>query len=152
MGMEITGKTNIDESPYAGATAPEIDWIKRVKIQSVIQKYTTHSISSTINLPNDVKTDDVSSIYLEAWREGLKGITVYRDGSRSGILISSETNNEKRPSEIIENSAPKRPSVIEADVIRFQNNNEKWIAVIGIINDKPYEIFTGRTDDSFILP
>src|SRR3546814_15543504 len=88
--METTGNNNIEESPYFGSTAPEIDWIKRVKIQSLVQKYITHSISSTINLPSDVSMEKVGEIYLESWKKGLKGITVYRDGSRTGVLVADD--------------------------------------------------------------
>jgi len=148
--MDITGKTEISESPYAGATAPEIDWKKRIELQAVVQKYITHSISSTINLPNDVSLEKVSDIYLESWEQGLKGITVYRDGSRSGILVSTEDKKEKE--EIKTDFPAKRPKALEADVVRFQNDYEKWIAVIGTIEGKPYEIFTGNAEDSFNLP
>lgn len=148
--MEVSGEKEESKSPYYGSTAPEIDWIQRVKLQSVIQKYTTHSISSTINLPNDVSTEEVSNIYMESWKEGLKGITVYRDGSRSGVLISTESKEEVTA--IPETKAPKRPKKLDAEIIRFQNNNEKWIAVIGVLNNRPYEIFTGKTEDSFYLP
>jgi ribonucleoside-diphosphate reductase alpha chain len=147
--MEVTGEDDISKSPYAGATAPEIDWIKRVEIQSIVQKYTTHSISSTINLPSDVTTDKVGEIYLESWKQGLKGITVYRDGSRSGVLVSPDEKKEE-PEDL---SAPaKRPDVLDARVIRFKNEDEDWLAVVGIMNDRPYEIFTGKAEDAFALP
>ncbi|MCK5825334.1 MAG: adenosylcobalamin-dependent ribonucleoside-diphosphate reductase [Ichthyobacteriaceae bacterium] len=149
--MEITGKTDISDSPYAGSTAPEIDWKKRIEMQSIVQKYITHSISSTINLPNDVSVEKVGEIYMESWEKGLKGITVYRDGSRSGILVS--TDDKKKEKVVNTSSFPdKRPKSLEADVVRFQNDYEKWIAVIGTINGKPYEIFTGKMEDSFNLP
>ncbi len=148
--MEITGKQNVDESPYAGATAPEIDWKKRIEMQALVQKYTTHSISSTINLPSDVSVKKVGDIYVEAWKQGLKGITVYRDGSRSGILISNDKKDEK---EIKNHIFPeKRPKKIEADIIRFKNKTEDWIAVVGLIDDRPYEVFTGKMEDVFNLP
>ncbi len=151
--MDITGKTDITECPYYGSTAPEIDWIKRVELQSLVQKYTTHSISSTINLPNDVPVDKVGEIYVEAWKHGLKGITVYRDGSRSGVLVSNEEKEKpKSATQILETHAPKRPTELKADVIRFMNGTEKWIAVVGVLNDKPYEIFTGKAEDVFNLP
>jgi ribonucleoside-diphosphate reductase alpha chain len=120
-----------------------------VQLQAVVQKYTTHSISSTINLPNNVPVQKVSDIYREAWRLGLKGITVYRDGSRSGILVS--TAEEKKEAEV-SSRPPKRPSILEADVVRFMNGDEKWIAVVGLLEGKPYEIFTGRADEAFIVP
>lgn len=133
------------DSPYVGSTAPEIDWIKRVKIQSIIQKWVTHSISSTINLPKDVSQEKVGEIYIESWKMGLKGITVYRDGSRDGVLISdSDKKEEKRLAFFKETNAPKRPKRLKADIVRFQNNLEKWVAVVGILGDRPYEIFTGK--------
>lgn len=149
--MEANNKHDISNNPYEGATAPEIDWEQRIKIQAIVQKYVTHSISSTINLPNDVSKSRVSSIYMESWKQGLKGITVYRDGSRSGIIISAKEGSQKA-TEIIDSKPPKRPHKLEADVIRFNNNDEKWIAVVGLLNDRPYEIFTGRAEDSFFLP
>jgi ribonucleoside-diphosphate reductase alpha chain len=148
--MEITGNTNISQSPYNGSTAPEIDWIKRIEIQALVQKYTTHSISSTINLPNDVSTEKVGQIYIESWQKGLKGITVYRDGSRTGVLVSSDDKGKKE--EKIVGIPAKRPQSVEADVVRFVNANEKWIAVIGKLDGKPYEIFTGKAEDAFSLP
>ncbi|MDR2123085.1 MAG: adenosylcobalamin-dependent ribonucleoside-diphosphate reductase [Flavobacteriaceae bacterium] len=152
--MEATGETEVNKSPYAGSTSPEIDWIKRVEMQALVQKYTTHSISSTINLPSDVEVDKVGEIYIESWKQGLKGITVYRDGSRSGVLISNDKKEEAPAAvdSIGETHAPKRPRKLEADIIRFQNEYEKWLAVIGLIDEKPYEIFTGRMEDAFNLP
>jgi len=148
--MKISGKENIHESPYAGATAPEIDWKKRIEMQALVQKYTTHSISSTINLSSDVSLKKVSDIYIESWKKGLKGITVYRDGSRSGILISNEKKDEKKDENRI--FPAKRPKRLEADVIRFMNKSEEWIAVVGLIDGNPYEIFTGKMEDVFNLP
>jgi len=145
--MKITGNNDEKESPYDGATAPEIDWKKRIEMQALVQKYTTHSISSTINLPADVSVKKVSDIYIQAWQKGIKGITVYRDGSRSGILISDEkkeTKNHIFPA--------KRPKKLEADIVRFMNKKEPWIAVVGLIDDIPYEIFTGKMEDVFNLP
>ncbi|RXP46582.1 adenosylcobalamin-dependent ribonucleoside-diphosphate reductase [Lutibacter sp. HS1-25] len=152
--MEVTGKTDINESPYAGATAPEIDWMKRVEMQAMVQKYTTHSISSTINLASDVTVDLVGDIYIESWKQGLKGITVYRDGSRSGILVASDekTKEKKLGDCFAETIFPKRPKKIEAKVVRFQNDYDKWVAVVGLINKRPYEIFTGKLEDAFLLP
>ena len=149
--MEVSGEKDIDKSPYAGATATEIDWKKRIEMQALVQKYTTHSISSTINLPKDVSVKKVSNIYVEAWRKGLKGITVYRDGSRSGILVSDK--KEEKKTETTHNLFPeKRPKKLEADVIRFKNKKEDWIAVVGLIENIPYEIFTGKMEDVFNLP
>ena len=153
--MEVTGETDITKSPYAGSTAPEINWNKRVEMQAVVQKYVTHSISSTINLPNDVSLDEVSNIYLESWKQGTKGITVYRDGSRAGVLVSTD---DKGKGDVLENTefretkAPSRPKRLDAKVVRFQNNKEKWIAVVGLMNGRPYEIFTGKTEDVFNMP
>ena len=151
--MEVTGKTDIKESPYEGSTAPEIDWKKRVEMQALVQKYTTHSISSTINLATDVTVETVGNIYIESWKKGLKGITVYRDGSRSGILVSNDVKKEKKNDECFaETVFPKRPKKIVAKVVRFQNDYEKWVAVVGLINNRPYEIFTGKLEDAFLLP
>ena len=153
--MEVTGETDITKSPYAGSTAPEIDWDKRVTMQAVVQKYVTHSISSTINLPNDVSLEKVSDIYMDSWKQGLKGITVYRDGSRSGVLVAAD---DKKGNDVLENTefketrAPSRPKRLDAKVVRFQNNKEKWIAVVGLLNGRPYEIFTGKTEDVFNMP
>lgn len=149
--MNLHPKYSITESPYNGSTANEINWELRVKIQAVVQKYVTHSISSTINLPNDVSVERVSEIYMNSWALGLKGITVYRDGSRSGVLISTDEKS-KCNNDIIDSRPPKRPDKLEAEVIRFNNNHEKWIAVVGLLNGRPYEIFTGRAEDSFYLP
>lgn len=153
--MDITKETDVEKSPYKGSTAPEIDWMKRVEMQAIVQKYVTHSISSTINLPQDVSVEKVGDIYLEAWKKGLKGITVYRDGSRTGVLVSTDTKGKKSSAEadsIVENIAPKRPQVLEAEIVRFNNHDEKWIAVVGVLNGRPYEVFTGRAEESFILP
>jgi ribonucleoside-diphosphate reductase alpha chain len=153
--MDITGETDITKSPYAGSTAPEINWVKRVEMQAVVQKYVTHSISSTINLPNDVSLDEVSNIYLESWKQGTKGITVYRDGSRSGVLVAAD---DKKENDVLENAefketrAPSRPKRLDSKVVRFRNNKEKWIAVVGLLNGRPYEIFTGKTEDVFSVP
>lgn len=112
-----------------------------------MQKYTTHSISSTINLSNNTTPQVVAKIYSEAWKRGLKGITVYRDGSRTGVLVS---NDEKQSNtQKIQTAPPKRPQTIEAEVLRFMNHDEMWIAVVGMVNGNPYEIFTGRAGVSF---
>lgn len=148
--METTGEVDIAKSPYQGSTATEIDWKKRIEMQAVVQKYITHSISSTINLPNDVSIDTVGQIYLEAWKNGLKGITVYRDGSRTGVLVSTDKKSET--SEIKETQPPKRPKILDAEVVRFMNHDEKWIAVVGVINGRPYEVFTGRAEEAFSIP
>lgn len=144
----------VAKSPYYKATSNDVDWLNKVKMQGAVQKWVDHSISVTINLPNDVSEDMVNKLYVEAWKSGCKGCTVYRDGSRSGVLISLK-NEKKKPTE---NAVPspadengfvthKRPIELDADVVRFQNNKEKWIAFIGLIDGKPYEIFTGIADD-----
>ena len=136
----------IQLSPYYHATSSDIDWVSKVKMQGRIQKFVDHSISVTINLPENTKEDLVDTLYRTAWECGCKGITVYREGSRSGVLVSN--NNTKN--EFSETSAPKRPKKLEADVIRFKNLSEEWIAVIGILNNRPYEIFTGKADHLYI--
>ncbi len=149
--MEITGNTDITLSPYSGATAPEIDWEKRVELQSLVQKYTTHSISSTINLKADVPVELVGDIYIDSWKKGLKGITVYRDGSRSGILVAEN----KTTQDSLDNTKTfrgKRPKRLDATIVRFFNEDEKWLAVIGLMEGRPYEIFTGKMKDAFNLP
>jgi ribonucleoside-diphosphate reductase alpha chain len=150
--MRITGETDESKSPYAGATAPEIDWEQRVALQSLVQKYTTHSISSTINLPSDVTEEKVGQIYMESWKKGLKGITVYRDGSRSGILIADDKKEKEKEKKQRKTAYKRRPKRIEADIVRFHNESEKWLAVVGLIDDHPYEIFTGKMKDAFNLP
>lgn len=137
-------------SPYAGAAANEIDWVEKVKMQGRIQKWVDHSISVTINLPADVTEEMVNRLYVEAWRQGCKGCTVYRDGSRAGVLVSVEKKSENTPKPGLANVRPhiiKRPIELEADVVRFQNNKEKWIAFVGLVEGRPYEIFTGLADD-----
>ena len=150
--MNTTGKTEIADSPYAGATAPEIDWKKRVELQALVQKYTTHSISSTINLAADVTVDLVGDIYVDSWQKGLKGITVYRDGSRSGILVATDDKTKEDKITTTETLVAKRPDKIEAEIVRFHNESEKWLAVIGLVEGRPYEIFTGQMKDAFNLP
>lgn len=137
----------VARSPYYKATSNDIDWLAKVRMQGRIQKWVDHSISVTINLPNDVSEELVNELYVEAWKVGCKGCTVYRDGSRSGVLLS--TKNEEKKGHYIadEEHILKRPIELEADVVRFQNNKEKWIAFIGLINNRPYEIFTGLADD-----
>jgi ribonucleoside-diphosphate reductase alpha chain len=140
----------VKKSPYYKATSNDIDWASKVRMQGAIQKWVDHSISVTINLPNEATEELVGELYLKAWEAGCKGVTVYRDGSRSGVLISAE--EKKEDIQKIRSSFPvKRPQVLEADVVRFQNNKEKWIAFIGLIEGKPYEVFTGLTDEDGIL-
>ncbi len=141
----------VARSPYAGATANEIDWLEKVHMQGRIQKWVDHSISVTINLPSDVSEEVVNSLYLEAWKSGCKGCTVYRDGCRSGVLVAMEKKKkaETAPAStgFPEHHVSKRPIELEADVVRFQNNKEKWIAFVGLMDGKPYEVFTGLADD-----
>ncbi|WP_298879124.1 adenosylcobalamin-dependent ribonucleoside-diphosphate reductase [uncultured Polaribacter sp.] len=135
----------VKKSPYYKATSNDINWVSKVTMQGAIQKWVDHSISVTVNLPNDVTEDLVGELYLKAWEVGCKGVTVYRDGSRSGVLIS--TDDKKEETAISSNFPKKRPLELEADVVRFQNQKEKWIAFVGIFDNKPYEIFTGLVDD-----
>ncbi|WP_336066210.1 adenosylcobalamin-dependent ribonucleoside-diphosphate reductase [Mesoflavibacter sp. CH_XMU1404-2] len=137
----------VKQSPYYKATSNDVDWLSKVSMQGAIQKWVDHSISVTINLPNDVSEELVGELYLKAWEVGCKGVTVYRDGSRSGVLISNDEKKEPEQQETLTAFPIKRPDVLVADVVRFQNNKEKWIAFIGLIEDKPYEIFTGLADD-----
>ncbi len=154
-GIEVNpnySQAELDEivkiSPYYKATSNDIDWLAKVRMQGRIQKWVDHSISVTINLPNDVTEELVNDLYIEAWRSGCKGCTVYRDGSRSGVLISTKSKEAKVGHYMAdEEYILKRPVELEADVVRFQNNKEKWIAFIGLINERPYEIFTGLADD-----
>lgn len=142
-------------SPYYKATSNDVDWMMKVKMQGRIQKWVDHSISVTINLPNDADEDLVNRLYVEAWRSGCKGCTVYRDGSRSGVLISTKSDKKDelppcKPPTVVEI----RPNTLDADVVRFQNNKEKWVAFIGLLDGRPYEIFTGLQDDEegILLP
>ena len=140
----------VAKSPYYKATSNDVDWLQKVRMQGRIQKWVDHSISVTINLPADVTEELVNSLYVEAWKCGCKGCTVYRDGSRSGVLLS--TDNKKKKKEDCNCMQPPvivatRPRELEADVVKFQNNREKWIAFVGLLNGRPYEIFTGLADD-----
>jgi ribonucleoside-diphosphate reductase alpha chain len=150
--MRATGKNDPAESPYAGATAADIDWRKRIRMQAVVQKYTTHSISSTINLPATATVEEVGGIYLEAWHQGLKGITVYRDGSRSGVLVANAGGTGENGERGDNLARRQRPDVLEADILRFNNDTEPWLAVVGLLEGKPYEIFTGKANGGFELP
>ena len=143
----------IAKSPYFEATSNDVDWLNKVRMQGAVQKWVDHSISVTINLPNDVDEELVGNLYLEAWQAGCKGVTVYRDGSRSGVLISNEEKKDDNEDSLTP-FPTKRPQTLEADIVRFQNNKEKWIAFIGLISGKPYEIFTGIADDEdgILLP
>ena len=135
----------IEISPYYKATSNDVDWLSKVEMQGAIQKWVDHSISVTINIPHDATEELVNQLYIKAWEVGCKGVTVYRDGSRSGVLISNE---EKKEETSVHTPFPtKRPQVLEAEIVRFQNNKDKWIAFVGLIDKKPYEIFTGLADD-----
>ncbi len=139
----------VKQSPYYKATSNDVDWLSKVRMQGAVQKWVDHSISVTINLPSNATEELVGRLYVEAWKSGCKGVTVYRDGSRAGVLIANTDNKEeevKFPS--------KRPQTLEADIVRFQNNKEKWIAFVGLLDGQPYEIFTGLADDDegLLLP
>lgn len=140
----------VAKSPYYKATANDIDWVQKVKMQGEVQKWVDHSISVTVNIPKETPEDIVSQIYLTAWESGCKGMTIYREGSREGVLVS-HSEGQSKDLHFTETKAPKRPKKLEADVIRFQNEKEKWVAIVGIIEGRPYEIFTGLSE-SFILP
>ena len=141
----------VEKSPYHKATSNDVDWLMKVKMQGRIQKWVDHSISVTINLPNDVDEALVNRLYVEAWRSGCKGCTVYRDGSRSGVLLSTKKDKKDKKEELPPCKPPTvvevRPKVLEAEVVRFQNNKEKWVAFVGLLDGHPYEIFTGLQDD-----
>lgn len=137
----------ISRSPYHKATANEIDWLEKVRMQGAVQKWVDHSISVTINLPADVSEEVVGRLYVEAWKAGCKGCTVYRDGSRNNVLEAVEKPEEPNPVIAPPEILVKRPNELEADVVRFQNNKEKWIAFVGLVDGRPYEIFTGLADD-----
>lgn len=145
----------VELSPYYKSTSNDVDYLKKVKMQGEIQKWIDHSISVTINMPADVTEELVGAVYMEAWKSGCKGVTVYRDGSRSGVLISNDTPKaEETQVESQYTFSTTRPAVLEADVVRFQNSKDKWIAFIGLMDGKPYEIFTGFVDDEdgILLP
>ncbi len=144
----------IQQSPYYQATANDVDWVQKVKMQGAIQKWVDHSISVTVNVPEETTEAMVNKIYQTAWEVGCKGCTIYRDGSRSGVLVSDSKKEEKTESNgrFIETMPPKRPERLEAEIVRFMNNDERWLAVIGVYEGRPYEIFTGRAVDTFSLP
>ncbi len=154
----------VARSPYHKATANDVDWLMKVKMQGSIQKWVDHSISVTVNLPNSVDEELVNRLYVEAWLSGCKGCTIYRDGSRSGVLVSTQkTDKKQKAGEATADALPqcqppvvteRRPEVLECDVVRFQNNKEKWVAFVGLLDGHPYEIFTGLQDDEegIVLP
>jgi ribonucleoside-diphosphate reductase alpha chain len=141
----------INKSPFYKATANDVDWVAKVKMQGAVQKWVDHSISVTVNVPNDTREELIGSIYETAWKSGCKGMTVYRDGSRAGVLVNHDDKKKKEdPDEFRETKAPHRPERLEAEIVRFQNDHEKWVAVVGILNGRPYEIFTGVADDFWV--
>lgn len=147
----------VAQSPYHKATANDVDWLMKVRMQGAIQKWVDHSISVTVNLPNDVNEELVGKLYVEAWRSGCKGCTIYRDGSRSGVMISASKKDKKKNAAQKEKTSSDRipvmavtetrPKELDCDVVRFQNNKEKWVAFVGLLDGYPYEIFTGLQDD-----
>ena len=138
----------IEKSPYHKATSADIDWVAKVKMQGAIQKWVDHSISVTVNIPKETSKEIVREIYETAWKSGCKGCTIYRDGSRHGVLVS---NDEQNHPQFGETKAPKRPKKLDAEIVRFKNNKEDWVAVVGMYEGRPYEIFTGRASN-FLLP
>lgn len=147
----------VARSPYSKATSNDVDWLMKVRMQGRIQKWVDHSISVTINLPNDVDEELVNQLYIEAWKSGCKGCTVYRDGSRAGVLVGTKKKEDNKALEEFLKKAEVvtvRPRILEADVVRFQNNKEKWVAFVGLLDGHPYEIFTGLQDDEegIVLP
>jgi ribonucleoside-diphosphate reductase alpha chain len=149
----------VEKSPYHKATANDVDWVQKVKMQGAIQKWVDHSISVTVNVPHETSAEMVKKIYQTAWETGCKGCTIYRDGSRSGVLVSNDDKGKKEDKQTSDNQhhiqvtdAPKRPKKLDTEIIRFQNNHEKWMAFVGLLDGQPYEIFTGRAEDIFMLP
>lgn len=153
----------VARSPYYKATANDVDWLMKVRMQGAIQKWVDHSISVTVNLPNSVDEELVNRLYVEAWKSGCKGCTIYRDGSRAGVLISTQKTDKKKKKQEedlltkgmkLPEVTERRPDVLECDVVRFQNNKEKWVAFVGLLDGHPYEIFTGLQDDEegIVLP
>jgi ribonucleoside-diphosphate reductase alpha chain len=141
----------IKKSPYYKATANDIDWVSKVRMQGAIQKWVDHSISVTVNVPRDTSEELVSEIYKTAWETGCKGMTIYRDGTRTGVLVSNSETSESDDNDFHETKAPPRPERLEAEVVRFQNDYDKWVAVVGLYKGRPYEIFTGSAE-GFFLP
>jgi ribonucleoside-diphosphate reductase alpha chain len=140
----------IEKSPFCKATANDVDWVAKVSMQGAVQKWVDHSISVTVNVPEDASEELVGKIYETGWKSGCKGITVYRDGSRSGVLVK-EQSGDSGNNEFRETTAPKRPRELESEIVRFNNDSEKWLAVVGILHERPYEVFTGKAE-GFYLP
>jgi len=136
----------IKQSPYYQATANDVDWVAKVKMQGAVQKWVDHSISVTVNVPQDITEDLIGKVYENAWRSGCKGMTVYRDGSRAGVLVT----NEEKDDDFKETNAPPRPKSLKAEVLRFQNDYEKWVAIVGLYKGRPYEIFTGKAEGFYV--
>lgn len=145
--MEITGKTDVKESPYANATANEIDWEGGVRVQAAAQKWVCHAISRTTNLPNSATMEDINNVFWTGWKSGCKGITVYRDGCRSGVLVSESDDGSGRPNQIVNTQAPKRPELLPCEIFQAQVKGVKWTILVGMLYDQPYEIFVGHSDD-----
>lgn len=141
----------IAQSPYHKATSADIDWVNKVKMQGAIQKWVDHSISVTVNIPKETTKEVVSTIYQTAWESGCKGCTIYREGSRNGVLVSKSEANKCADQQLADSKAPKRPKKLEAEIVRFKNDREDWIAVVGMYEGRPYEIFTGKAEN-FLLP
>ncbi len=142
----------VKQSPYFKASSADVDWVEKVKMQGAIQKWIDHSISVTVNLPADATEEIVANVYMSAWESGCKGVTVYREGSRAGVLVSKEDKKQQSLTESMrEHSAPKRPKMIECDIVRFNNQHDKWIGFVGLLDKRPYEIFTGKSE-SFPVP
>ena len=141
----------IRSSPYYKATSNDIDWVSKVRMQGAIQKWVDHSISVTVNLPRNVSEDLVREVYKTAWESGCKGMTIYREGTRAGVLVSNDKNKEDIEG-FHETKAPPRPRILEAEVVRFMNSDEQWIAVVGLLNKRPYEIFTGKAEEFYLPP
>jgi ribonucleoside-diphosphate reductase alpha chain len=143
----------VRQSPYYKSTSNDIDWVAKVRMQGEIQKWVDHSISVTVNLPADIPESTVAEVYRTAWESGCKGVTVYREGSRDGVLIKAEDKKDEPDAPAHAHAGHKRPLVLEAELLRFKNNEEDWIAFVGMLNDYPYEIFTGRAeDDTLVIP
>ncbi len=143
MWMEVTGSSDLSNSPWKGSTAPELDWRKRVYLQSVAQRHLDHAISSTLNLPSDVSVESVDEIYRTAWKSGCKGITIYRDGCRTGVLVA-DTAKKKESNEIINTKAPKRPQILDCEVHHAAVKNKPYFVIIGLLGGKPYEVFASE--------
>lgn len=149
MWSELAGSEKVEDSPYHNSTSNDVDWVASVELLAAAQKWTEHSISKTINLPKETPVDLVSDVYLKAWHLGIKGVTVYRDGSRDGVLVSAEESKvtqDGQPLEVIETHAPKRPKQLKCDIHRVSVKGELYLVIVGLLNDKPYEIFAGLSE------